>query len=840
MREKTKVEDQFHGNGYADQGSPFSKIRLNLSKESLESLGISLVLRVLSLSLTTTVFAVAFPDAPKPKKAGPEPHWAFQMPVKTEVRSIDDAIFSSELEPVPPASKEVLLRRVFHVLTGLLPTEAQRQKFLGDSRSGSEWMKAVTEEALADPAFGERWARHWLDVARYADTKSAAIIRNENYPYAYTYRDWVVGAFNRDLPFDQFAHLQIAADLMDVPKSDLAALGFLNIGRAYQGGQHHLVIGDQIDVTMRGFMGLTVACARCHDHKSDPIPTADYYSLHAVFASSRVPKKLPIISEPEDSLGYRDFKKKRRELAQKVHQHVKGLVPEYEIPEDVFDFDIGKANRKLDQKGREQFHVLIGNVATLEATSPFAPARAMSLIEGNPRKGFIFDRGNPNARGEEVPRRFLKIFRKEGEVFTHKSGRLELAHRLTDHRNPLTARVWANRVWMHLTGSPLVDSPGDFGVECAKPLQLPLLDYLAVFLIENDWSSKALITHIMTSDTWQRSSQAPTRHFEIDPENRYLARANRKRKDLESWRDTALQVSRRLDRKMGGLPIEIDNPPYPPRRTLYGKIRRGYLPSLMRAFDFPGSEEASMKRTETITPMQALYLMNSPFLHQEARAVAKHAKTIPAIYEAVLQRPPAESELIATRAWLSQRKEHHSAGAWEYGYLLGGKFHHFPFAGQGRWSGSKVLPDAKLGWLHWNRDGGHPEADKAVVTSWTAPENLTVRFDGTLNRPSEHGNGITGKLMRSNGEILAEWSVAPTSKKRTRYHNISIKKGEKLWCVVDSMGNQDSDSFHWDPKFFDGEREIANAVTDFTGPSLPPRAQLAQALLLSNEFFYLD
>ena len=798
------------------------------------------MLRALSIGFASTICVAAFQGSPAPKKPGPGPHWAFQMPVKTDAASLDARVVNSEFEPVPAASKEVLLRRAFHVLTGLLPTEAQRQKLLSDPRSGSEWMKAVTKEALADPAFGERWARHWLDVARYADTKGAAIIRDENYPYAYTYRDWVVGAFNRDLRFDRFTHLQIAADLMDVPKSDLAALGFLNLGRGYQGGQRHLVIGDQIDVTTRGFMGLTVACARCHDHKSDPVPTADYYSLHAVFASSSMPKKLPIISEPVDSPGYRDFKKKRRELAQKVHEHVKNIVPEYQIPEDIFDFDIGKANRKFNQKGREKFRVLIGNVATLEATSQFAPARAMSLVERNPRKGFIFDRGNPQVRGEEVPRRFLKIFREEGEVFTQKSGRLELAHRLTDDRNPLTARVWANRVWMHLTGAPLVDSPGDFGVECEKPLQLPLLDHLALFLIENDWSTKALITHIMTSETWQRSSEAPARHFKLDPENRYLARANRQRKDLESWRDTALQVSRRLDRKMGGLPVEIDNPPYPPRRTLYGKIRRGYLPGLMRAFDFPGSEEASMKRSETITPMQALYLMNSPFLHKEARAVTRHAKTIPAIYQAVLSRAPTESELSASRAWLAQTKEQRTTGAWEYGCLINGAFHHFPFAGQGRWCGSKDLPDAKLGWLHWHQNGGHPEVDKEVVTSWTAPADLTVSFDGTLKRPSKNGNGIIGKLMRPNGEVLAEWKLNPASKKRTKHLNIQVKKGEQLWCVVDSRGDQNSDSFNWNPKFFDGQTEVGNATKEFTGPGLPPRAQLAQALLLSNEFFYLD
>lgn len=798
--------------------------------------------RVLYLSLAMGFPAMAFPDSPKPKKPEPGPHWSFQMPVDSGVKTVDEAIVTSDLKPTSRASKKVLLRRAWHVLTGLLPSEAQQKKWLADPRTGSEWMKAVTEETLAESSFGERWARHWLDVARYADTKGAAITENENYPYAYTYRDWVVDAFNRDLPFDRFAHLQLAADLLDVPKSDLAALGFLNLGRGYQGGQRHLVIADQIDVTTRGFMGLTVACARCHDHKSDPIPTADFYSLHGVFESSSMPKKLPIISQPPDSPGYHAFQKKRHNLARKVHEHVQGIVPEYQIPEDLFNFDIGKANGKLNQMGREKFRRLVGALADFEATSPFAPARAMTLVEGKPRQPVIYERGNHRVRGEKVPRRFLELFRDKDEIFTQGSGRLELAHRLTDERNPLTARVWANRVWMHLTGTPLVDSPGDFGVECAKPLQLPLLDHLALFLIENDWSTKVLITHIMSSDAWQRSSKAPQQHFESDPENHFLARANRQRKDLEAWRDTALQVSGRLDRKMGGLPVEIDSAPFPPRRTIYGKVRRGYLPSIMRAFDFPGSEEASMKRAETITPMQALYLMNSPFLHGEARALFQRNKTIPSVYEAVLQRKPTKEEITATREWLARAKNHRTAGSWDYGYLLEGslEFHPFPFAGQGRWSGSKDMPDAKLGWLHWNKHGGHPEADKAVVTSWTSPADLTVYFDGTLNRPSKAGNGIIGKLMRPNGEVLGQWQVNPASKKRTKRLKIEVKKGEQLWCVVESMGNQDSDGFNWDPKFLHGKTEVANAVKEFTGPGLPPRAQLAQALLLSNEFFYLD
>ena len=807
-----------------------------------------------AFSLLILGMASAFPDSPVPEKKSEGNHWAFQMPQATELKgdrhAIDELLAPHEMDLVGKASREVLLRRMWHVTTGILPKPQEADKWLSDKRKGEEWVRALSEAALSDAGFGERWARHWLDVARYADTKGAAITDSEEYPYAYTYRDWVVDAFNRDLPFDQFTRLQVAADLMETPKENLAALGFLTVGRAYQGGQQNLVIADQIDVTMRGFMGLTVACARCHDHKSDPIPTADFYSLYGVFDSARVPKKLPILKEPADSPGYRKFQEKRRDLARKVHAHVKEVVPEYETPKDLFNFNLGKANGKLNQMEREKFRRLVGAITKLEVSSAFAPGRAMVLEERQPINPVIFERGNPRARGAAVPRQFLKILRKEGEVFQNGSGRLELAHRLTDERNPLTARVWANRVWMHLMGSALVGSPGDFGYETAAPLQLALLDHLALFLLEKEWSTKELIMHIVTSEAWRRSSVAPAGLIEEDPENYYYARAHRVRKDLEAWRDSALQVSGRLDRRLGGKPVKIDKIPYIPRRTIYGRIRRGYLSSVMRAFDFPGSEEALMKRSETTTPMQALYLMNSPFLHGEARGVVKSTgphevvseESVQKIYGRVLQREASPEEAKAAVAWLTRARLQRTAGAWEYGYLRDGslEFVALPFFKNGRWSGGEELPDAELGYLFWMHDAGHPELDKAVALSWTAVEDGELRVEGDLKTGSDQGNGVRGRVMRPDGEMLGEWISEGAGEVATSLPKIEVKAGEQLWFVVDSRGDQGFDGFRWTPLLFKGEEEVANASTEFSGPGLEPLAQLAQVLLLSNEFFYID
>jgi hypothetical protein len=457
----------------------------------------------------------------------------------------------------------------------------------------------------------------------------------------------------------------------------------------------------------------------------------------------------------------------------------------------------------------------------------------------NPR---IHERGNPRTQGDSVPRAFLSIFRKKDEHFTKGSGRLEFAYRLTDNRNPLTSRVWANRVWMHLTGAPLVSSPGDFGPQTERPIQLELLDSLALFLTNNEWSTKALIKHIITSETFQRSSQTTPQLREKDPSNIYYARANRQRKDLEAWRDSALQVSGRLVRKMGGKPFNLDQPPYEGRRTIYAKTRRGFLPSIMRAFDFPGSEEALMKRTTTTTPTQALYLMNSPFLLGEARAIAKKTSSIKAIYRTILQRDPTTIEIDSAEAWLGRAQSSRTSGAWDYGYLQKGSllFKPLPHFEKNQWRGTQELPDQTLGWLNWTSNGGHPETDKHATLKWTAIESGKVNITGSFLAPSNKGNGLIARIMKPDGEILGEWTVNPTEGVPTKLKGIEVKAGDELWFVADSRSDVAFDSFRWAPKISDLKGLISDAENDFSGPGLAPQAQLAQTLLLSNEFFYID
>lgn len=792
----------------------------------------------------TGSLALGFENSPTPQKQPPNgEHWAFKMPVANEGsidRLINSKLTKVKLVAVPKAPREVLIRRIFHVITGLLPTPKEKARWIADTRAN--WLAHLTEDLLDRPSFGEKWGRHWLDVARYADTRGAALPDNEDFPYAFTYRDWVIRAFNESLPYDQFLHYQIAADLMDLPREELAALGFLTVGRAYQGGQNHLVIADRIDVATRSTMGLTVACARCHDHKTDPIPTADYYALYGVFNSSLVPKELPVIAEPSQEPGAIAYRSELKKKALAVHKHVEKCVPSYKTPKNYLNFNL-PSGTKLNQTQRDQFRKLTGIVTRLQANSPYAIPRAMVLREKphpfNPR---IHERGNPRTQGESVFRAFLSIFREKDEHFTKGSGRLEFAHRLTDNRNPLTSRVWANRVWMHLTGSPIVNSPGDFGPQTERPIQLELLDSLALFLTNNKWSTKALIKHIITSETFQRSSQTTPELREKDPSNIYHARANRQRKDLEAWRDSALQVSGRLVRKMGGKPFNLDQPPYEGRRTIYAKTRRGFLPSVMRAFDFPGSEEALMKRTTTTTPTQALYLMNSPFLLGEARAIAKQTSSIKAIYRTILQRDPTTIEIDSTEAWLGRAQSSRTSGAWDYGYLQKGSllFKPLPHFEKGRWRGTQELPDQTLGWLNWTSNGGHPETDKHATLKWTAIESGKVNITGSFVAPSKKGNGLIARIMKPDGEILGEWTLNPTEGVPTKLKGIEVKEGDELWFVADSRDEVAFDSFRWAPKISDLKGLISDAENDFSGPGLAPQAQLAQTLLLSNEFFYID
>ncbi len=523
-------------------------------------------------------------------------HWAFQPPRRAPLPDVQSTAWprtdidrhvlarleSRGLSPSEDADRRTLLRRVSYDLVGLPPSFAESEAFAADQ--SPEAFDKVVDRLLASPQFGERWARHWLDVARYADTKGYVFQEDRNYPEAFTYRDWVIKAFREDLPYDRFVIAQIAADQGSSPQdpASLAAMGYLTLGRRFINNIHD-IIDDRIDVVARGLLGLTVTCARCHDHKYDPIPSADYYALYGVFASSQEPKNAP------------------------------------------------------------------------------SPLRLVDAPQ--PHNARVLKRGNPGNPGEEVPRQFLLLLAGEKrQPFQQGSGRLELAQAIASHDNPLTARVFVNRVWGHLFGQGLVRTPSDFGTRSDPPSHPELLDYLALRLGDEGWSVKKLIRQIVLSRVYQQRSDDRPPCRERDPENQLLWKMNRRRLDFESLRDTLLAVSGQLDTTVGGPSVQLTTQPFSKRRTLYGFIDRQNLPGLFRTFDFANPDTHAPQRFHTTVPQQALFLMNGPFVREQAEALLRRpevagasepARRIGQLYRMAYGREPRSEELALGQEFLA-------------------------------------------------------------------------------------------------------------------------------------------------------------------------------------------
>ena len=747
-------------------------------------------------------------------------HWAFQpiaRPKPPQTASADNPIDAFVLKQLakrklrlsPPAEKRELIRRLSFNLTGLPPRPQEVANFLAD-RSPHAYEKLV-ERLLASPQYGERWARHWLDVARYADNRGYVFFIGQNFAWSYTYRDYVIRSFNQDLSYDQFVKQQLAADLLkSKDRSSLAGMGFLTIGAHFMNNIHDIT-DDRIDVISRGLMALTVSCARCHDHKFDPIPQADYYSLYGVMRTSVEPTIPPLLTKPPTTTAYKKFDaelRKRNGVLQKyIQQRYKVLVSgarrrvnEYlmavfrqQDQPDQDDFMLlvntnevnptmvirwrhylrklsdedpvfapwlsmrrvsasdfaseitavakklkGKLNPLVQQHvlatapksisdladrygklfasiadkwqrmkkansaaqmsaAEEQLrqHIFGKNApATVPVISgwgfltifpdratqgefkkrfkavedwiergPGAPPRAMSLVDSKveyqPR---IFLRGNSHRAGKEVPRQFLQLLSPKRQPYEKGSGRLKLAEAIVSPKNPLTARVIVNRVWQHHFGQGLVTTPSDFGLRSSPPSHPLLLDYLARYLIDHDWSIKSLHRLILVSAVYKQSSRFDERSFQIDPSNRLLWRFNRRRLDFESLRDALLVVADELDFKLGGkaMALHAQNKVVP-RRSIYGFINRMDVSPLMTTFDFPNPVATSPGRVTTTVAPQALYFMNNPFVRTISQRMAKRLpkKSPPAainqLYAKLFSRPATKEELALAQQLLGSK-----------------------------------------------------------------------------------------------------------------------------------------------------------------------------------------
>ena len=600
-------------------------------------------------------------------------HWAWSPLKKPAVPEVKDSAWArtpvdnfilaklaeKDLTPNPIADKPTLIRRASFDLIGLPPTPEEVEAFVKDE--SAEAFAKVVDRLLASPQYGERWGRHWLDVARYSDTKGQIKRQREdaNYPFAWTYRDYVIRSFNEDKPYNVFIIEQLAADKLPGTArnpANLAALGFLTLGERFMGMQND-IINDRIDVVTKGFLGLTVTCARCHDHKFDPIPTKDYYALHGIFASCVEPEFEPVISKVSATPEYNDYYKKRMDLdrektALEVRQRqLRGKRDPMAV-------------KQIQRDTRENRTA----ISRLEMTHPAAPARAMVLEDViKAHDSPVFIRGEAGNKGPMVQRHFLEILSGPTRPgLTNGSGRLDLAHAIVSKTDPITPRVMVNRIWLHHFGEGFVPTPDDLGTMSEPPSHPELIDYLASRFVEEGWSVKKMHRLIMLSSVYQQSSANNPRYAQIDPFNRLLWRANIRRLEYEALRDSLLAIGGGLDKTMFGRPVDFEKEPNSTRRTIYGLVDRSDVQDVMVNFDFANPDLPSGRRHETTVPQQALFLMNSPLVVEQAKKLVTLAEfnscqddtaRIEFLYQRVYQRPARPEEIALGLEFVAQTPE---------------------------------------------------------------------------------------------------------------------------------------------------------------------------------------
>lgn len=758
--------------------------------------------------------------------------WAFQSPVQHELPTVKGASWpvsfvdhftlaaleSRGLTPVSTASKQELIRRATFDLIGLPPTPDEIDRFLADTRP--EAFAVVVDRLLSSPHYGERWARYWLDLARYADDEGNSFL--SPVPNAYLYRNWVINAFNQDMPYDEFLKLQIAGDELPMGSTDFehqwGGLGFQGLGPQFRKGAAGEAkakadeIEDRMDTLSRGVLGLTVSCARCHDHKFDPIPTRDYYSMAAAYNGAVWSNR--ILADPESTIRYREWEqqlqqrqgeldkwvaeqgrdlgrraldrldayliaawriRRSMEMGQSIDDAVaawkgdllsyplirltrtldpmanRGPLQAWALVADRTDFSdtvpeelrqatqlvkdsVNAALHRFENKGRTvpktdstgeaaavtepfteadqqlltwlwqsetgAFFIKKKEVVSLldedrktqyqsrqatiqQYSSARPPVQIMPSVSGGGDPMHILVRGNPLQPGELAPPGFLRILGgpSEGEA-TSRFSRRQLADAIANPQNPLTARVFVNRLWHYHFGRGIVATVGNFGRQGTPPTHPELLDTLAVRFVKSGWSVKTLHRELMLSATYQLSSRYDERNGAIDPDNYYLWRTNPRRLDIEAWRDALLSVSGRLDPRIGGPTLDTQSPaikdrpeddffarlvgndlddPGNRRRTIYCIVSR-YAPNpIAGLFDFPEPNVVCEMRNVTTIPQQQLFVLNSPFTLAMAKAFAarltqsspNETERLQIAWKLAYGRPPTPNEVALSREFLN-------------------------------------------------------------------------------------------------------------------------------------------------------------------------------------------
>lgn len=543
----------------------------------------------------------------------------------------------------------------------------------------------------------------------------------------------------------------------------------------------------------------------------------------------------------------------------------------------------------FDEPRREELFKLQGEIDRWNIAAAAAPPQALVLADRdgplpNPR---VFKRGNAATKGEEVPRRFLKVLSGANrEPFRTGSGRLEMAKAIAGRDNPLTARVMVNRIWQHHFGEGLVRTPSDFGARGDRPTHPELLDWLAVRFMQDGWSVKRMHRLIMLSDSYRQSSLDRADGAAADPENRLLWRQNRERLDFESMRDSLLAVTGELDvAATGGRPVELFKPGSSRRRTVYGLVDRQYLPGVFRVFDFANPDLHIPQRPDTTVPQQALFFMNHPFVFDRVRALVKRPEVAQAgdpservrrLYRLVYQRDPTPAQVEAAIRFVADAEREPTAepvkavpAEWRYGF---GEFDEasqkmksftpLPHFTGDAWQGGPAWPDGALGWVRVTADGGHAGNDlaHAAVRRWVAPRDMSVVIAGTIRHEHKEGDGIRCRIVSNRQGQLASY-ILHDQAADVRFEPVAVKRGDTIDFAVDICGMLTHDEFAWSPTIksldapaapkrkspdagsevteWDARRDFGGTPTEAATP-LTPWERYAQVLLLANEFMFVD
>ena len=635
-------------------------------------------------------------------------HWAFQKPVRPQLPEVKKADWAKTdidrfilagleekgLTPMPDADRRTLIRRIAYDLTGLPPTPDEVRAFVEDTSPDA--LKRVIDLYLDSPRFGERWARHWLDVARYAESSGKEI--NVLYPHAWRFRDYVIDAFNRDKPYDQFLKEQIAGDLLGFEnKRDQAekivATGFLAIGAKGHNTRDRRqfmmdLVDEQIDAMSQSMLGLTLACARCHDHKFDPVTQRDYYALAGIFLSSETlygtysqlqnanPSTLIELDRGAGQIAalasispseVQELKRRIGEANETAENIQRDALSQRDSGNPAANFLRVRAARDRAssiQADLDLFH---------EDGTPRALAMGV-LDRERPANTPLLVRGDIKQPSDIVPRGLVEVLCEKGEPLSigEGSGRLDLAYWIASEDNPLTARVMANRVWQKLMGQGIVPTPDNFGLMGQAPTHPELLDHLAVTFVESGWSVKQLIREILMSRVYQLGSGHHAQNYAVDPDNTWRWRMTPRRLEAEAIRDAMLAVSGELNLyPVDGSPVaragegreglinlarELATKPFN-YRSIYLPIVRDQIPEFLNVFDFPDASLVSGERDSTNVPGQSLFLMNNPQVLALADAFARRIaeyegdgpQRLAYAYELVFARPPTEAEMTAIK-----------------------------------------------------------------------------------------------------------------------------------------------------------------------------------------------